>query len=384
MLPHADTAFANTWIEIDRGALAHNTAVFRELAGPERALLAVVKGDAYGHGLVPVARTVLEAGADWLGVFWHGEGLRLREAGIEAPVLVFGATPAPALPAALATGLRLTVASPAAAAELAASREAAPGPVRAHLKLETGTNRQGLREAELPAVADVLRTAGIDIEGAYTHFADIEDTTDHAFAQKQLQRFQGLLGALGGFGVRPHLAHASCSAAAILFPETRFGLVRAGIGLYGLWPSKETRVSAAERGRNRLGLRAAMTWKTRIAQIKDVPAGEFVGYGRTFRATRPTRVAVLPVGYADGYPRTLSGAAHVLAAGVRAPVLGRICMNMTMVDVTDAPAAAGDEVVLLGRQGDEAITAEDLARMAGTINYEIVTRAAPGAPRVLV
>lgn len=384
MLPHPDTACANTWIEVDRGALAHNTAVFRELAGPDRTLLAVVKGDAYGHGMLPAARTVLDAGADWLGVFWHGEGLRLREAGIEAPVLVFGATPDRALPAAMATGLRLTVASPAAATELAAARKAAPGQVRAHLKLETGTNRQGLREPELARVVAVLCDAGVEIEGVYTHFADIEDTTDHAFAQQQLRRFEELLGALDGLGARPPVTHTACTAAAILFPETHFRLVRAGIGLYGLWPSKETRVSAAERGRNRLGLRAAMTWKTRVAQIKDVPAGEYVSYGRTFRATRPTRVAVLPVGYADGYPRALSGAAHVLAGGVRAPVLGRICMNMTMVDVTDAPAAAGDEVVLLGRQGDEVVTAEDLARMAGTINYDVVTRAAPGAPRIMV
>ncbi|HUT79118.1 MAG TPA: alanine racemase, partial [Polyangia bacterium] len=257
-------------------------------------------------------------------------------------------------------------------------------PVRVHLKLETGTNRQGLRGRELAEAANVLRGAGVEIEGAYTHFADIEDTTDHAFAQQQLARFEELLGVLAGLGARPPLAHTACSAAAILFPETRFQLVRVGIGLYGLWPSKETRVSAAERGRNRLGLKPVMTWKTRIAQIKDVPVGEYVGYGRTFRATRPTRVAVLPVGYADGYPRALSGAAHVLAGGVRAPVLGRICMNMTMVDVTDVIAVAGDEVVLLGRQGDEVIAAEDLARIAGTINYEIVTRAAPGAPRIPV
>jgi alanine racemase len=158
-----------------------------------------------------------------------------------------------------------------------------------------------------------------------------------------------------------------------------------GIGLYGLWPSKETRVSAQMLGRNMAELKPVMSWKTRISQIKEVPAGEYVGYGRTFRATRTTRLAILPVGYADGYPRALSGQAYVLINGMRAPVAGRICMNLTMVDVTNiASARCDDEVVLIGNSGDETISAEDLAAIATTINYEIVTRAAPDSPRILV
>jgi len=186
-------------------------------------------------------------------------------------------------------------------------------------------------------------------------------------------------------GVEIELPHAACSAATILFPSTYFRLVRVGIALFGLWPSRETLVSAQSLGRNALTLRPVMTLKTRIAQVKTLAPGEYVGYGRTFKTTRQTRIAVLPVGYADGYDRKLSNAANVIVHGIRAPVRGRVCMNLTMVDVTDVPAAAaGDEVVLLGTGGDETVSADDLARLAGTINYEIVTRLAPNAPRIVV
>jgi len=376
-------AGANTWIEVDATAIASNVRVFRDLVGPDRVLTAVVKSEAYGHGLLPVAEVALRAGADWLGVFDVAEGLELRGNGVDAPIIVLGPFRAAQLDRALAAGLRLTVAS-ADAARLLASHPQGSG-TRAHLKVETGTHRQGLDVDELPAAVDLLRGAGVEIEGVYTHYADIEDTTDHSFAERQRVRFEQCLARLAELGVDPPMPHTACTAAAILFEETYFAMVRVGIGLYGLWPSRETLVSANTLGRNRLGLRPVMTWKTRVAQVKSVESGQYVGYGRTFRTTRRIELAVLPLGYADGYDRGLSGAAHALVRGVRAPVLGRVCMNMIMVDVTDVQgAAAGDEVVLLGRQGDEVITAEDLARLAGTINYEIVTRAAPGAPRILV
>jgi alanine racemase len=378
-----DASDANTWIEVSAGAVANNVAVFREMAGPSRALMAVVKSNAYGHGMLEVAEIALGAGANWLGVFSAVEGLALRDRGVTAPILVFGPVPEAALDRALAAGLRLTAASPAAAAAIAA-RPAARG-ARVHVKVETGTNRQGMLAGELPAAIRLLTAAGAVVEGAYTHFADIEDTTEHTFAEKQKARFCEVLDALRASGVDVPMPHTACTAATILFPETHHALVRAGIGLYGLWPSKETNVSANALGRNRIGLKPAMTWKTRIAQIKCVVAGDYVGYGRTFRTTRSTLLAVLPVGYADGYDRGLSNAARTIVRGVRAPVVGRVCMNMTMIDVSDVPGATeGDEVVLLGAQGDESVTAEDLARLAGTINYEIVTRAAPGSPRIVV
>jgi alanine racemase len=378
-----DERSAHTWIELDAGAIENNVRVFRELIGADRVLLAVVKSDAYGHGLLPVSEVALRAGADWLGVFDADEGFTLRARGIDAPIIVLGPTRSDQLDRALGTGLRLTVAS-VEAAELFAGRPSGSSG-RVHLKIETGTNRQGLDVAELPRAVELIERGGFEIEGIYTHYADIEDTTDHSFAEQQRREFEHCVRRLGELGVDPPLTHTACTAAAILFEKTYFAMIRVGIGLYGLWPSRETLVSANALGRDRLDLRPVMTWKTRVAQVKNVESGRFVGYGRTFRTTRDTRLAVLPVGYADGYDRGLSGAAHVLIRGVRAPVLGRVCMNVIMVDATDVPGAtAGDEVVLLGRQGDESITAEDLARLSGTINYEVVTRAAPGAPRILV
>ncbi len=377
----ANIGNANSWVEIDSRALESNVKKLRQLAGEDRSFMAVVKSNAYGHGMEAVSRIALRGGADWLGVFSVDEGLALRKAGIDAPILVFGPTPPAEIDNALGAGLRLTVASEHAAREVAAANSSGR-PV--HLKAETGTNRQGLSDAEISAAAQILTQNGVLIEGIYTHFADIEDTTDHRFAEEQLGRFEQLLAS------NPHAAsipipHTACSAATILFPATHFKMVRVGIALYGLWPSRETLVSAKSLGRNALDLQPVMTWKTRVAQIKALPSGEFIGYGRTYRTTRSSRIAVLPVGYADGYDRGLSNTAHVLIRGGRAPVRGRVCMNVIMVDVTDIPdAAPGDEVVLLGRQREESVSAEDLAAHSATINYEIVTRIAPVAPRIVV
>ena len=380
MTDHRDIEHANNWIELSSGALLHNATLFRRLIGRDLAFMAVVKANAYGHGMLPVAKTIEESCADWFGVFTASEGIALREAGIAVPILVLGATSREQIDGAVEAGLSLSITSTGGARDLLDHPSCARVPV--HLKLETGTNRQGLVSGELPEIISLLRGADVTIEGAYTHFADIEDTTDHTFATSQIEQFGALLEQMD---VTVPIPHTACTAATILFSNTHFKMVRVGIGLFGLWPSKETQVSAAALERNGLDLRPVMTWKTRIAQIKDVPTGEYVGYGRTFRATRPTRIAVLPVGYSDGYDRKLSNGAHILVRGTRAPVVGRICMNLTMVDVTDVEKArAGDEVILLGAVGDESVSAEDLARLADTINYEIVTRAAPGSPRILV
>jgi alanine racemase len=370
---------------VDAAALRHNVSGFRRLVGPDRRLLAVVKANAYGHGLCETARTVLDAGSNWLGVFDLDEAVRLCEAGIDAPVLIMGDVADGGLGEAIGRGFRLTVQSREMAERV---RRAATGGPRAivHIKIETGTNRQGMAAAEAcEAARELLSSAAVEIEGAYTHFANIEDTTDHTYAFRQLAAFNEAVGMLERSGVKPPVRHTACSAATILFPETYFEMVRMGIGMYGLWPSRETRVSAAQEGRTSIDLRPALTWKTRVIQVKDVSAGAFVGYGCTFRATRPMRIAVLPMGYANGYDRGFSNTAYVLVRGRRAAVTGRVCMNLIMVDVTDIPgAAAGDEVVLLGRQGDDTVTADQLAALIGTINYEIVARLDPAAPRVLI
>jgi alanine racemase len=375
-----------SWLEIDLGALSGNVRAFLSRLGGAR-LAAVVKSEAYGHGVALVAPAALRAGASWLAVWGANEGIPLRRlVGPDVPILCLGHTPPQDFEDAVAADLRLTLYDPSAVPALGRAARAAGRKARVHLKLETGTHRQGLEADDAAALARASAAeAGVELEGVSTHFADIEDTTDHGFAESQLARFTDGVERVRAAGASPTVRHTACSAAAILFPRTHFDMARAGIGLYGLWPSRETLVSARERGLAGFALSPVMTWKALVAQVKDVPAGGYVGYGRTWRAQRRTRIAVVPVGYFEGYSRALSSRAHVLVRGKRAPVLGRVCMNMFMVDVTDVPgAAAGDVAVLLGRDGDEAVTAEALAGWGGTIHYEITTRVNPQLPRVAV
>jgi len=368
-----------SWIEVDTESIACNLRKFKGLLAKNTRLLSVVKGEAYGHKMVDVARVALKAGAEWLGVFHLGEVAQLRAAGIDAPVLVLGYIPEEDIKEAVELEARITVSS----VETVEAARQAGKPAYLHLKLETGTNRLGLQgEALEKVLSEIKKNGTLVLEGAHTHFANIEDTTEHGYAQGQLTRFSQILKDIRNKGFEVPLPHTACTAAAILFPETYFELVRVGIGMYGLWPSKETYVSALQKGKDPLKLKPAMTWKTIVAQVKEVPAGEYIGYGCTYRTTRRTIIAVLPVGYANGYDRLLGNSGHVLIKGTRAPIRGRVCMNLTMADVTDIPGVAlEDEVVLLGRQGDEQITAEQMASWAQTINYEIVTRADPHAPR---
>lgn len=372
---------ALSWLEISESALRHNVATFVQLA-QGRPLMAVVKANAYGHGALEVARWSLAEGARWLAVFHIDEALALRQAGLDAPLLVLGPTPRNALREAAQHALRVTVAGVEAVQDIV---EEQPRGLLVHLKVETGTHRQGFMAADLQQVRQLSAVPDVRVEGVYSHFADIEDTTDHSYAMRQLEAFEQHLAQLASWGLHPPLRHSACSAAALLLPQTLYDLVRAGIGLYGLWPSKETLVSVRQSGHAPVELRPVLSWKTRVAQVKEVPAGASVAYGRTFKTTRPSRLAVLPVGYANGYDRALSARAHVLVRGHQAKLCGRVMMNMTVVDVTDiAGAAANDEVVLLGRQGEEVLSAELLASWAGTINYEVVTRAEPGGVRLTV
>jgi alanine racemase len=368
-----------SWIEIDTQAIACNLRKFKGLLSQNAKLLSVVKGDAYGHGIIEVAQTALKAGCEWLGVFHLGEVAELRKAGIDAPVLILGYVPQEDLKEAIELQARITVSS----IETVEAALQVGQTVYLHLKLETGTNRLGLSGEALDRVLEKIRkNKTLVLEGVHTHYANIEDTTEHGYAQEQLTRFSRMLAEIRSKGFEVPVPHTACTAAAILFPETYFELVRVGIGMYGLWPSKETYVSALQKGQDPLKLEPAMTWKTRVAQIKEVPAGSYIGYGCSYRTTRKTVIAVLPVGYANGYDRMLSNRGHVLIGGTRAPIRGRVCMNLTMVDVTDIPdVSLEEEATLLGRQGEERITAEQMAAWAQTINYEIVTRADPGAVR---
>lgn len=374
------------WVEIDAQALRGNVAEFRRRIGAGPKFYPVVKSNAYGHGMVECASIVRDAGADGLCVNNLDEGIALRRAGHDAGILVLGYVPRDGAADAAAHDLEPVVYNDASIDAFGEAGRSMGRPVRVHLKLETGTNRQGVEEGRVPdVVRRILANDGLVLAGVYTHFANIEDTTDHNFAESQIAAFDRIVGVARAAGATGFLRHAACSAATVLFNRTHLDLVRVGISLYGLWSSRETYVSCLERGKPSLALRPVLSWKTRIAQVKSVPEGAYVGYGCTYRATRPMTLAVLPVGYHEGYDRGLSGVAHVLIRGKRAPVRGRVCMNMCMVDVTDVPGVAPEEeVVLLGAQGDEVVGAEQLASWCGTIAYETVTRIHPGLPRIVV
>ncbi|MCB1182116.1 alanine racemase [bacterium] len=361
-------------IRVDRAALRHNIGEFRRLVEPPTRLMAVVKANAYGHGLLLAAESFLAGGADLLGVHAWSEAAALRDGGVTAPIIVLGPVSGAEAAAAAARGVEVIVPGLDLLRAAAAAIPAA-GRLRIHLKIDTGVNRQGLRPEEWPAAREILAGApGLQLVGVSSHFADIEDTTDHAFAEAQMRRFEEMSATLREHGHPDVARHMTCSAAALVWDRTHGDIARVGVGAYGIWPSRETRVSVRSRGREEIDLRPALTWAVRVSQVRDVPAGETVGYGRTWKAMTDTRVAVLPFGYADGLPRALGGRSHVLIRGRRAPLVGRMCMNLCMVDVGAVPGAcAGDEAVLLGRQGEETITAEMLADHVGTIAYEVLT-----------
>ncbi len=375
---------ATHWIEVDGEALRHNVGVFREVVSEHTQIAAVVKANAYGHGL-EVVTSAIESDVDWFAVHSAEEVVSLRRLGVRHPILLMGFVPSSAV-SQLDSDTHVVVSTPEVVGWLGDHRRRTGIAPPIHIKVETGTHRQGVPPSVIPDLCRRAAREGLSVVGLATHFANIEDTLEHDFARLQMERFSAAVETTRrALGEMPAWVHASCSAAALLFREADFTLARVGIGLYGHWPSRETQLSwILEHGRNGLGLRPALTWKARVGQLQDVPVGGTVGYGRTWSALRPTRLAVLPSGYADGYPRELGNRARALVRGVAAPVVGRVCMNITMVDVTDVPeAAVGDHVVLIGRDGRRQISAEELADLAGTINYEILARLSPGIPRTL-
>lgn len=387
----------NSHLEIDVSALRHNVDVLRGASGRAGQLLcAMVKGNAYGHGLLVASQAFVHAGVDWLGIGELDEARQLREAGIHTPTYCVCPVFAGQAEDVVALDVRVNVVDQELVAALDRAALAVGKTARVHIKVETGTNRQGVAaEAAVKLADEIGRREGVVLEGCSTHFADIEDTTDHGFAQQQAARFRDAVAeirrsvARAGGDPERLLAHASNTAALLLWPDAHDDLLRFGIGAYGMWPSKETYISARSLGRAPFDLRPALRWVTAIAQVKDVAAGQFVGYGRTFRTVRPSRIAILPIGYYDGYDRGLSGVGAVLVAGQRAPVVGRIAMNMVAIDVTDnAFAEVGAEVVLLGEQagsaGTDRISASEIASLLGTIHYEVTTRIHPRLPRKAV
>jgi len=381
-----------SWLEVDAKAIAHNAAVFREVLGPSIRLGGVLKGNAYGHGFAEVLPPA-HAACDALYVIDVRDALAIRE--MEArtkaarrQVLVLGAIDAQEAVELARAGVEAAITDAGQARFLPALR-AAGVRLRAHVHVDTGLGREGFTAAEMPAGLAWLASGrdAVEVAGVLSHFANTEDVTEQAYAGQQLAAFdegtRNVRAALGLTG--PLQRHIAASAAALLLPQARHDVVRVGISLYGLWPSNETRLSA----RAVLGrvpeLRPVLSWRCRSQLTKWLPAGSFVGYGCTYRCPVDTRIAVLPMGYADGYPRLLSSRAHALVRGQRCPVLGRVMMNHVVIDVTRAaPTEESVTATLLGRDGEEQVSADQLATWAQTINYEIVTRIGPHLRRILV
>lgn len=360
------TAFRPTTVEIDLTAIAHNV---KALKPAHAELMAVVKADGYGHGAVEVAKAATDAGASWLGVALVEEGAELRLAGIDVPILVLSEFPPGSEAVALAHGLSPTLCSVPGLERLAA---AARGPIGVHVKIDSGMHRIGVWPPDDAAgFCDQVARAGLIVEGVWTHFAKSE--TDEVTTKDQLERLLGAVEQVRAAGHQPRWLHAANSGAVLRHPEADLDLVRPGIAIYGLPPEPGV---GADRD-----LRPALAWRSVVTQARRLPGGERLSYGHRYTLQRDSWVATVPVGYADGYPRSLSNRADVLIGGRRCRVAGSVTMDQLIVDCGEHEVAPGDDVVLVGRQGSDEISAWELAGHLGTVAYEIVSRIGPRVPR---
>jgi len=369
-----------TEVTVAKSALQSNVGAFRTLC-PKSRFMAVVKSNAYGHGLPQVVDS-LAGHVDWWGVNSAAEAAVVHSRDSSTPILVMGRVDRSDYSSLPGTA-QMVLSDREEIRELGQNRPDLPF----HLKIDTGMSRLGSHgEALDKTFAYLSENPALPWTGLMTHFANVEDVTDQTFALEQLRRFsEAQTKASSAAGKRSLIRHASASSAALILPQAHLDMVRVGISLYGFWPSVPTRISALNLYGKLPVLKPALTWKTKIVHLNTVAAGSSVGYGCTIRVPVDTRIAVLPVGYFEGYDRNLSNRSHVLIRGKRARLLGRVCMNMIMVDVSHINGvASGDEAVLIGQSGDEQITAEELADLTGTIQYETVSRIQSDIPRVLV
>ena len=364
-----------TWVEVDLDAIAHNARALKDCAGREAELMVAVKANAYGHGAIPVSRAALAGGASRLAVSRTAEGIELRRAGIDAPILLLGYTLPGESDAILRWNLTPTVNSKPQARALSDAATAQDRALPVHVKVDTGMSRYGLLPNEVLAFVRFLsELPGLDLEGLYTHFA-VADLADKTFTRVQFEAFQDVVQELEASGFSVPLKHVSNSAATIDLPAMALDMVRCGIALYGLQPSADVVQAVA--------LKPALTFKSRVARVRTLATGASISYGRTYVTSEPTRVALVPVGYGDGYHRILSNRGAVLIRGRRAPIVGRVCMDQFVVNVSHIPGVRlHDEVVVIGRQDGGHVSAEEVARWAETINYEVTTGLLPRATRV--
>lgn len=363
-----------TWAEIDLDAIAHNARLLKDRAGAESELMAAVKANAYGHGAVPVSKAALEGGASQLAVHRTREGVQLRQAGITAPILIMGYTLPAESKRVVCWDLTPTVNSKVQAKAVSAAAMAQDRALPIHVKVDTGMGRYGLLPDE---VLDFVRflndLPGLILEGLYTHFA-VADLADKSFTRHQFSIYMDVVGQLEEAGFAFPLKHVANSAATLDLPEMALDVVRCGIALYGLRPSGEVEPAVP--------LQPALSLKSRVARVRTVPAGSSISYGRTYVTDKATDVALVPVGYGDGYHRLISNRGAVLIHGQRAPIVGRVCMDQFVVSVDHIrDVQLHDEVVLIGRQDGECISAEEVAGWAETINYEVTSSLLPRVAR---
>lgn len=372
---------------VDLKALAWN---YRQLAGRitgHAKMTAVIKADGYGHGAVEVAKVALRNGASRLAVARFSEALELRDAGIEAPILLFGYILPENVVEAVSRDIILSVNSFSAAQLISALAAGKGMKAKVHIKTDTGMGRLGIvadplslhqghkyEQKSAAEIRAILELEGLEVEGLYTHFASA-DSLDKSSALHQYELFEGLIKELHSEGIEIPILHCANSAATIELPQTHLDMVRPGVAQYGLWPSDETDQSLID-------LRPVMTLASTIIHIKEVPAGFKISYGSTYETGTKQKIATLPLGYADGYSRQLSNKGSVLVNGVRCPIVGRVCMDLTMVDVTEADCMVGDRVVAIGAMGDNRISTEEIASIIDTINYEVVTSIGKRVPRI--
>lgn len=377
-----------TWVTVDLRAIDHNIKEIKKLLNrSDTKIMAVVKSNAYGHGLFDVAVQALKSGADYLGVANSDEAMELRRKGIFRPVLVLGAVAKDDIAALIRNHVSLIVYNQESLKAVAKFAEALREKATIHLKIETGVNRLGFRRAkkELAAALRFIKKneRHLFLEGLYTHLASVEEL-NKSYTNEQLLEFEKALLELQRCDLQVPLISAAGSAAATLIPESRYNMIRLGIELYGLWPSRGIEVWAKKTAKTRkLHLKPALSFKTRLIHKARISAGSYIGYGCSFQARKAMTIGVIPVGYFDGYPRVLSNMGFALMNGTVAPIVGRVCMNMTILDISKRPKAkVGDEVVLIGQSKNRKITAQDIADWAQTINYEIITRIPDHIPRV--
>lgn len=360
------------WAEVSLQALRHNYREIKKQLAAGVKLCAVVKANAYGHGAVPAARVALEEGADYLAVATLSEGMELRQAGFTTPILVLGLVMPEDAKDVVDYELTQVVCEMSLAEALSQEAVRQQKKARIHLKVDTGMGRIGVRPEEIGALAEkIAKLPGIEMEGMFSHFA-MADCKDKGYTQKQLAAFKEAIAAVEGRGVKLAIKHIAESAAILEIPEAHFDMVRAGVIQYGLWPSEEVT--------HPLDLQPVMSLKAKVVWLKTLHQGESIGYGRQFIAERESRIATLPIGYADGYIRAYGKQGYVEIHGQKAPIAGRVCMDQVMVDVTDIPhVEIGDEVTLFG---SESLTIDEVAKWGETINYEIPCLISSRVPRV--